>query len=244
MCHVRRDEPGVLNLSSTPRTPSATWLERRATRGAIDRERPRQDGAASSSAIGRHRVGHPRSHPGAASSIPSSPPRRSEGHRPRPGHRAGDGGRQASRGCTFDSQRGMRDDRFHAPAHRSSRPGQSGGVRNEPPPLRRRRAKGPGGARAPPPRPEGPVGDGVRGKRTGRPPGPGAKPFDVIVTDMAMPGMDGAALLQEVVRRFPAMAEDHPLRAYRPGGRPAGGAGDASVPLQALRPGPPEGGRG
>jgi HD-like signal output (HDOD) protein len=31
-------------------------------------------------------------------------------------------------------------------------------------------------------------------------------PFDVIVTDMAMPGMDGAALLREVVQRFPATA--------------------------------------
>jgi len=32
-----------------------------------------------------------------------------------------------------------------------------------------------------------------------------AEPFDVIVTDMRMPGMDGAALLQEVVERYPNM---------------------------------------
>ena len=32
-----------------------------------------------------------------------------------------------------------------------------------------------------------------------------AEPFDVIVTDMRMPGMDGAALLQEVIERYPDM---------------------------------------
>jgi DNA-binding NtrC family response regulator len=31
------------------------------------------------------------------------------------------------------------------------------------------------------------------------------EPFDVIVTDMRMPGMDGAALLHEVVERYPNM---------------------------------------
>lgn len=31
------------------------------------------------------------------------------------------------------------------------------------------------------------------------------EPFDVIVTDMRMPGMDGAALLEEVMRRYPDM---------------------------------------
>ena len=31
------------------------------------------------------------------------------------------------------------------------------------------------------------------------------EPFDVIVTDMRMPGMDGAALLHEVVARYPNM---------------------------------------
>lgn len=33
-----------------------------------------------------------------------------------------------------------------------------------------------------------------------------AQPFDVVVTDMRMPGMDGAALLHEVKERYPALA--------------------------------------
>jgi DNA-binding NtrC family response regulator len=32
------------------------------------------------------------------------------------------------------------------------------------------------------------------------------EPFDVIVTDMRMPGMDGAALLRETARRYPETA--------------------------------------
>ena len=33
----------------------------------------------------------------------------------------------------------------------------------------------------------------------------GSAPFDVIVTDMRMPGMDGARLLQHVKERFPSV---------------------------------------
>ena len=32
------------------------------------------------------------------------------------------------------------------------------------------------------------------------------EPFDVVVTDLRMPGMDGAALLQEVKSRYPGVA--------------------------------------
>ena len=59
-------------------------------------------------------------------------------------------------------------------------------------------------------------------------------PFDAVVTDMRMPGMDGAELLDEVKRRHP-----HVVRIVLSG---PGGSGlraalarlDAPVPVQAL----------
>ncbi len=62
-------------------------------------------------------------------------------------------------------------------------------------------------------------------------------PFDVVVTDMRMPGMDGAALLARGARRLPEHGAHRPLRARGERRGRARLARHASVFEQALRRG-------
>lgn len=62
-----------------------------------------------------------------------------------------------------------------------------------------------------------------------------AEPFDVVVTDMRMPGMDGAQLLQEVQKRHPETVRFVPVGPIEPGSRTAVHRKKPPVSIQAVR---------